>query len=249
MLSADVELADEGRLHPDLNLPRRALLGEPGDASSLQGAPAQGRALHHGAWHPGALQQAERPSVSCDMVAYRAGLGGPGAPRRDADGMMMCQLAVHAHSRGPQRAHLCPRLHLVRCRLVRLLSLERSLDTVVWQMLASVICPGKRCLSAFLRRAQGAPLRAHRTGPGSCRSAASLAVLSSLVSRRLHHPLCRSDCGVCAGKASGTSLQQHAQLYPSRTGSLPCDGRCRRASRIGRPACMMHAMNLQQSCT
>ena len=29
-----------------------------------------------------------------------------------------------------------------RCRLTRLLALERTLDTLVWQLLASVICPG-----------------------------------------------------------------------------------------------------------
>ena len=28
------------------------------------------------------------------------------------------------------------------CRLVKLLAAERALDTVVWQLLASVICPG-----------------------------------------------------------------------------------------------------------
>lgn len=28
-------------------------------------------------------------------------------------------------------------------RLVKLLSLERAMDTVVWQLLASVICPGR----------------------------------------------------------------------------------------------------------
>ena len=36
------------------------------------------------------------------------------------------------------------------CRLVQLLSFERSLDTVVWQLLASVACPGNLILIYFI---------------------------------------------------------------------------------------------------
>ena len=31
---------------------------------------------------------------------------------------------------------------MFKCRLEKLLAAERALDTVVWQLLASVICPG-----------------------------------------------------------------------------------------------------------
>ena len=34
-------------------------------------------------------------------------------------------------------------------RLVSILAFERTVDTVVWQMLASVICPGMRCSDWF----------------------------------------------------------------------------------------------------
>lgn len=34
-------------------------------------------------------------------------------------------------------------LSLAVCRLSKLLSFERALDTIVWQLLASVICPGE----------------------------------------------------------------------------------------------------------
>ena len=40
--------------------------------------------------------------------------------------------------------------HGCLCRLTTLLSFERSLDTVVWQMLASVACPGSQCRCAAL---------------------------------------------------------------------------------------------------
>lgn len=66
--------------------------------------------------------------------------------------LQLCILCGVTGSRSPKHSHADPAVKLDQtekdqrldwCRLIKLLSFERAMDTVVWQLLASVICPGQ----------------------------------------------------------------------------------------------------------
>ena len=143
-LLAGDELADEGRLHPDLNLPRYSPHHCP--ASEITPLPCS---ASNPTPLPCTAQRAHAPTSAARAVFS----------------------ALHACPAMHEESAVCPcravpqhwawLLHSVRadlccgCRLTQLLSLERTLDTVVWQMLASVILPGAAPGSALARVAPG----------------------------------------------------------------------------------------------